>query len=70
MARAYRKRAKGASRNGVDVVDKADMLAGLVNVELPVSVVEVIEGVSEEIERLADDAGLLIMKAVMDPEVE
>ena len=70
MARAYRKRTKGASRNGVDVVDKADVLAGRVNVELPVSVAEVIEGVSEEVERLTGEAGLLIMKAVMDGEVE
>jgi transposase-like protein len=39
-------------------------------VELPVSVAEVIGGVSEEIERLTGQAGLLIMKAVMDAEVE
>jgi hypothetical protein len=39
-------------------------------VELPVSVAEVIGGVSEAIERLTGQAGLLIMKAVMDAEVE
>jgi transposase-like protein len=52
------------------VVDKVDVLAGRVSVELPVSLAEVIEGVSEEIERLTGEAGLLIMKAVMDAEVE
>ena len=70
MARAYRKRAKSARHDGADVVDKVDVLAGRVSVELPVSLAEVIEGVSEEIERLTGEAGLLIMKAVMDAEVE
>ncbi len=46
------------------------MLGGRVNVELPVSLAEVINGVSEEVERLTGEAGLLIMKAVMDGEVE
>jgi len=46
------------------------VLAGRVRVELPVSMVEIIEGVSGEIERLSGEAGLLIMKAVMDGEVE
>ncbi len=46
------------------------MLAGRVNVELPVSVAEVIEDASEGVERFTGEAGLLIMKAVMDAEVE
>lgn len=70
MARTYRKRAKSAGHDGADVVDKGDVLAGRVSVELPVSLAEVIEGVSEEIERLTGEAGLLILKAVMDAEVE
>ena len=44
-------------------------MAGRVAVELPVSLAEVIDGVSEEIERLAGAAGLLIMRAVMEAEV-
>ncbi|MFH0980847.1 MAG: IS256 family transposase, partial [Planctomycetota bacterium] len=44
--------------------------AGRVEVALPVSLAEVIEGLSEEVERLTGEAGLLIMKAVMDAEVE
>jgi len=52
------------------VVEKADVLAGRVAVELPVSMAEVIEGMSEEVERLAGEAGLLIMQSVMNAEVE
>jgi transposase-like protein len=52
------------------VVNKSQVLDGRVSVELPVGVAEVIGGVSEEIERLTGEAGLLIMKAVMDAEVE
>lgn len=69
MSKAYRKRDEGASGMGAEVVDKADVLSGRVTVELPVSLAEVIDGVSDEIERLAGEAGLLIMKAVMDAEV-
>jgi len=68
MARRYRKAAKQTS--GPESVDKSQALGGRVSVELPVSVAEVIDGVSEEVERLTGQAGLLIMKAVMDAEVE
>lgn len=68
MAREYR---KGTRRTrGPQGVDKSQVLGGRVSVELPVSLAEVIDGVSEEIERLTGQAGLLIMKAVMDAEVE
>ena len=70
MARAYRKRSKKASPQGPEVVDKADVLADRVRVELPVSVAEVVEGVSDELERLSGEAGLLIMNTVMQGEVE
>ncbi len=70
MSRAYKKRRRGASQAGAEVVDRADVLAGRVKVELPVSLAEVIDGVSDQIERLTGEAGLLIMKAVMDAEVE
>jgi len=66
--RAYRRAA--ARTSGPQVVDKSQALGCRVSVELPVSVAEVIDGVSEEIERLTGQAGLLIMKAVMDAEVE
>lgn len=67
MARGYRKRAKRT--RGPQVVDKSQVLNGRVSIELPVSVAEIIEGVSQEAEQLAGQAGLLIMKAVMDAEV-
>ena len=68
MARRYR---KGRTRaRGPQVVDKSEALRGRVSVELPVSLAEVIDGVGSEIERLTGQAGLLIMKAVMDAEVE
>jgi len=68
MARGYRK--ERARARGPQVVDKSQVLGGRVSVELPVSLAEVIDGVGEEIERLTGQAGLLIMKAVMDAEVE
>ena len=68
MARRYR---KGTGRaRGPQVVGKSEALGGRVCVELPVTLAEVIGGVGEEIERLTGQAGLLIMKAVMDAEVE
>ena len=68
MTRRYRKsRTRARSPR---VVDKSEVLGGRVRVELPVSLAEVIGGVGEEIERLTGQAGLLIMKAVMDAEVE
>jgi len=51
------------------VVDKSQVLDGRVSIELPASVAQIIEGVSREAEQLAGQAGLLIMKAVMDAEV-
>ncbi len=70
MARAYRKKTSKASRSNRSIVDQAEVLAGRVQVELPVSVAEIIDGVSDEIERLSGEAGLLIMQAVMNSEVE
>jgi hypothetical protein len=67
MARGYRKSGRQASLP--QVVDKSQVLEGRVSLELPFSVVEIIEGVSQEAEQLAGEAGLLIMKAVMDAEV-
>jgi hypothetical protein len=68
MAKAYQKR-RGRAR-GPQVVDRAQVLGGRVSIEVPVSVAEIIEGASREAEQLAGEAGLLIMKAVMDAEVE
>lgn len=52
------------------IVHQAEVHEGRVVVELPVSLAEVIDGVTEEIERLAGQAGLLIMHRIMDAEVE
>ena len=68
MRRRYRKRANQTSVP--QVVDKSQVCGGQVQIELPVSMAEVIEGVGEEIERMTGEAGLLIMKAIMDQEVE
>ena len=70
MSRAYSKRTRKSSRPTARVVEKTDVLSGRVAVELPVSMAEVIGGVSAEIERLAGEAGLLIMQSVMNAEVE
>ena len=51
-------------------MDKADVLAGRVHVELPVSLAEIIGGLSDDIERLSGEAGLLIMQAAMKGEVD
>jgi putative transposase len=83
MARRYRKR--GSASNGrrpikshdgqrpgksqPHVIERDEALAGGVALELPVSLASVIEGVSEEIEHLAAQAGLLIMREVMEAEV-
>lgn len=77
MARRYRKtrpasnrKQRGASRGEpLEIVGQDEVLAGRVAVELPVSLANVIEGMSEEIERLAGTAGLLIMREVMAAEV-
>ena len=42
------------------MAEKEDVLAGRVHVALPVSRAEVIEGISDEVEGLAGEAGLLI----------
>ena len=70
MARKYRKDAKKASRKGSEIVDRSEALADRVQIELPVSLAEIIEGVSDDIEQLSGEAGLLIMHAVMQGEVE
>lgn len=76
MARSYRKtgwvsnqKGRRASRKREPrIVEQAEALRQRVAVELPASLAEVIEGVSEEIERLAGAAGLLIMREVMEAE--
>lgn len=68
MARRYRD--SGRQTSLPQVVDKSQVLAGRVSIELPVSVAQIIEGVSQEVEQLAGEAGLRIMQAVMDAEVE
>lgn len=70
MSRVYRKRRRRTTETGAEVIDKAVVLGGRVNIKVPVSLAEVIDGVSEEVERLTGEPGLLIMKAVMDAEVE
>ena len=67
MAREYRQ--EGARARGPQVVDKSQVLSGRVSIELPLSVAQIIEGVSHEAEQLAGEAGLLIMQAVMAAEV-
>lgn len=69
MARRYRKSRRESRVRRPQIVDRGGALAGRVAVELPVSLAEVINGVSEEIERLAGAAGLLIMREVMAAEV-
>lgn len=69
MSRPYPKRTRKSSQRTARVVEKNDVLTGRVAVELPVSMAEVIGGVSAEIERLAGEAGLLIMQSVMNAEV-
>jgi len=68
MARGYR--LNGARARGPQVVDKSQVLEGRLSIELPLSVAETIEGVRGEAEPLAGEAGLLIMQAVMNAEVE
>lgn len=73
MKRAYRRRNGWASRGCADevqVVERPDWAAGNVTVELPVRLAAAVEGVTAEIEQLAGQAGVLIMQAVMDAEVE
>ena len=70
MSKTYSNRTKKSRRDTARVVETADVLSGRVTVELPVSMAEIIGGVSAEIERLAGEAGLLIMQSVMNAEVE
>ncbi len=74
MRRTYRKTRResspGAAGRRPRIVRSEEFLQGRVAVELPVSLAEVIEGVGEEIERLAGAAGMLIMREVMGAEVE
>lgn len=70
MKRTYRKSRKESRSRRVRVVDRAEALSGRVTVELPVSLAEVVAGVSKEIERLAGEAGLLLMDAVLKAEVD
>ena len=77
MAQRYRKTRSASNREGRKasggrqprIVGRDEALTDRVAVELPVSLAEVIDGVSEEIERLAGAAGLLIMREVMDAEM-
>lgn len=70
MARRYRRHGTASSRRRTRIVEKDEALAGRVAIELPVVAADVIRGVSDEIERLAGEAGLRIMQAVMQAEVE
>lgn len=70
MKRRYRKSQKESSRRRVHVVDRCEALSGRVAVELPVSLAEVVGGMSEAIERLAGEAGLRLMGAVLEAEVD
>ncbi len=70
MSKGYHKRSRRIKKTTPRMLDQADVLSGQVHVELPVSLAEVIEGISDEVERLAGQAGLLIMKSVMEAEVE
>ena len=73
MKRAYRTgsgRTSRLSQGEVEIVERPDLSAGNVAVELPVSLAAAVEGVTAEIEQLAGQAGVLIMQAVMEAEVE
>lgn len=70
MKGAYRKGARRTSRSQAVIVERADLSPGNVSVELPVSLAAAVEGVTAEVEQLAGQAGVLIMQAVMDAEVE
>ena len=48
---------KKASPKSAGFVDKADVLADRVHVELPVSLADIIGGLSDDIERLSGEAG-------------
>lgn len=80
MKRGYRKgrrtascrktKQAGSRTQGVRIVERNELREGRILVDMPVKLVDVVDGVSEEIERLAGQAGLLIMHQVMEAEVE
>ena len=70
MKRRYRKSQKESRGRRVPIVERAEALSGRVAVELPISLAEVVSGVSEEIERLAGEAGRRMMGAVLEAEVD
>ena len=70
MKRRYRKPAPASSRPEVQWVERPELADGRVAIELPVSVAAAIQGVTAEIEQLTGQAGLLIMQAVMEAEIE
>ncbi len=70
MKRRYRKLQKESRGRRVPIVDRAEALSGRVAVELPVSLAEVVGGMSEAIERLAGEAGRRMMGAVLEAEVD
>ena len=69
---------KAVGRGNVRIIDRDEALSHdvstalsrSVTVELPVSLADVIDGVSDEIERLAGEAGLRIMQAVTQSEID
>ena len=77
MRRRYRKTRSASNREGrktsrgrrPQVVGRDEAITGRIAVELPVSLAEVIDGVGDEIERLAGAAGMLIMREVLGAEV-
>jgi len=70
MKRRYRKSQTESRSRRVPIVDRAEALSGRVTVELPISLAEVVSGMSEAIERLAGEAGLRLMGAVLEAEVD
>lgn len=73
MSKAYCKFPKSASRSGRGssrIVTREDIQADRVSVEVPVSLSEVIDGIGQSVEELAGEAGLRIMQALMESEVE
>ena len=69
------KNLEGGQKNprGADewvITEPDELLEGRIQVELPVRIADVIGGVSADIEELTGQAGLAIMQAVMEAEVE
>ncbi|UCD30475.1 MAG: hypothetical protein JSV03_08415 [Planctomycetota bacterium] len=70
MTGRCKKTHKVSRDSDLQIADRADILAGRASMELPVSLAKIIEGVKEEIEQLSGQAGLPIMKAMMEAEIE